>query len=746
MNKNLTLLTAFAAVGMLAACERPAAPDFTASQKVEVKILNSTEFQFLGGNKALLDTTKGDISDFFTTDPNGTVSISTTEDFDFGDLNDAIPVISVAPTTVNAEVGPLRLNEFSSDSGPDGLGKASFQQLTGLNPALVPAGTLIPAGGSPSPVNINLATNYLVSATIQSGSIVMTLNNKLGFNLNTVNVSVRSGTTTVGQINFTNLAHNTTQTSTLAIPNGTVLASINVSVSIAWNQQFTTANPDELIVQNVAGDALEASEVVAAIGPQSFSTGGKIVVAEDQFLFTQPGDYIEVESGTLDINRIANNMGLGIESFVLSLPSIRRPPYGVGDSLVIRFEGATALTSGRVIENFLIPLANTRIIAPNNEVTYSVAATTQDLRQGSNSTPATLRAADNVFASVGISDLAIRTAIGTIVTKSVDLNENDPTNGTNIDLFNDIEANVISLDGIDDLSDKIEGLQFTDARLAITYQTNIGIGAKVVGAFVGVDAKGQTLYLTGKSGSPLFVSSNPHTDLTANGTPLLASQMIQFELATSPDGSMVSGSIDFDNTNSTIIDFLNKLPVEIRFVGKAVINEDNERGQIQQPVRFEPQILVDIPLSIQTVTAAVYEDTLDVDLGDLPGPEEDQRLSSANITVNYVNKLPLEINIALDFMDENMVVLTSSPRVGQAATKLSAAPVDANGFVLPAGRSGQLVIELNQSQIDILNRTRHIGLRTSLLTTDNGAVRIRAQDGFSMSLNGSFSITSSFSN
>jgi hypothetical protein len=746
MKQHLALLLAVSSVGLLTSCEVPASPDFDASQKVEVKILNSTEFQFLGGKKALLDTTKGDISDFIKTDPNGTVSISTTEDFDFGDLNDAIPVISVAPTTVNAEVGPLRLNEFSSDSGPDGLGKASFQQLTGINPALVPAGTLLPAGGSPSPVNINLATNYLVSATIQSGSIVMTLNNKLGFNLNTVNVSVRSGSTTVGQLSFTNLAHNTVQTSSLVIPNGTVLASINVNVSIAWNQQFTVANPNELIVQNVAGDALEASQVVAAIGPQSFSTAGTIVVAEDQFLFTQPGDYIEVESGTLDINRIANNMGLGIESFVLSLPSIRRAPYGVGDSLVIRFEGATALTSGRVIENFLIPLANMRIIAPNNVVRYSVAATTQDLRQGSNSTPATLRAADNVFASVGISNLAIRTAIGTIVTKSVDLNENDPSNGTNIDLFNDVEANLITLDGIEDLSDKIEGLQFTDARLAISYQTNIGIGAKVVGSFVGVDAKGQTLYLTGKPGSPLFVSSNPHTDLTANGTTLSASQMIQFELATSTDGSMISGSIDFDNTNSTIIDFLNKLPVEIRFIGKAVINEDNERGQISQPVRFEPQILVDIPLSIQTVTAAVYEDTLDVDMAELPGPEEDTKLKTASITINYVNKLPLEINIALDFMDENFAVLTSSPRSGQAATKLSAAPVSSNGFVVPGGRAGTMVIELNQAQMDVLNRTRHIGLRTSLLTTDNGAVRIRAQDGFSMSLNGSFSITTSFSN
>jgi hypothetical protein len=133
-------------------------------------------------------------------------------------------------------------------------------------------------------------------------------------------------------------------------------------------------------------------------------------------------------------------------------------------------------------------------------------------------------------------------------------------------------------------------------------------------------------------------------------------------------------------------------------------------------------------------------------MADLPGPDSDTQLNSGSITINYVNKLPLEINIALDFMDENFAVLTSSPRSGQAATRLLASPVTTSGFVVPGGRAGTMVIELNKAQMDVLNRTRHIGLRTSLLTTNNGAVRIRAQDGFSMGLSGSFSITTSFSN
>src|SRR5690606_15233505 len=112
-------------------------------------------------------------------------SISTEEDFDFGDLNNAIPEVSVDPTDVNAEVGELNLGSFASDS-PDGLGRANFQQLTTLNPALFGPGTPLPGGASPFPVNIDVSTDYFVSATIKSGALSITLRNTLGFNLSTL--------------------------------------------------------------------------------------------------------------------------------------------------------------------------------------------------------------------------------------------------------------------------------------------------------------------------------------------------------------------------------------------------------------------------------------------------------------------------------------------------------------------------------------------------------------------------------
>jgi len=741
MRRQHNLLTAATVFGLLLACETPGEPNFTTSQKLDIQVLKSTEFQFLGGKKALIDTTKGDASDFFKTDPDGVVSISTEEDFDFGDLNNAIPVVSVDPTDVNAQVGELNLGSFASES-PDGLGRANFQQLTTLNPALFGPGTPLPAGQSPSPVNINVSTDYFVSATIKNGSLAVTLRNTLGFNLSTLTLQLRSGANVVGTFDFVNLNHNSTLTETLVVPANTVLTNINMNVSISWNAQNMSAQPQDLIVQDVKGVSLVASEVRAVLSSQEFSTSGSFDIDRNQFLFQDFNDYVELSAGTLNLEQLVNNMDITINDFILSFPNIRRAPYAPADSLFIRFTGTDRITARRVINNYTINMANLRLFAPNNKMFYNVYSITQDNQQGSGSASTTVNETDNVFARIAISNLTIRDVVGTIITKNVDLNDDDPSNGLNIDLFNDNEANLISLDGIEDLSDKLGGLEFLDARLAITYQTNIGVPAKIVGSFVGVDAKGEVLYLTGKSGTAFEVTTNPFPNFTSRGAVLNADQMIQFQLTVSPDGNMTNGTIQFDKNNSSIIEFLNKLPVEIRFIGKAVINENNQRGRIQQPVRFEPKILVDIPLSIQTITAAVYEDTLNTDMGTLPGPDDDTRLNSASINIIYVNRLPMEIDITLEFMDENYTVLTTAPRVGQAAIALLAAPVNTNGFVT-TGRSGTMAIQLNRDQMDLLNRVRYVGLRTGLTTTNNGAVRIRDVDGFTMGMNGSFTITTS---
>jgi hypothetical protein len=743
MRRSLHLgAVAIAAVTFFSQCETPSEPKFKTQQVLEVPILKSANFTFLGGKGALIDTTKGDIGDLLTIDANGLVILSKETEFEFGDLNDAIPEVSVDPTDVNAQVGDLNLGSFASNNA-DGLGRANFQQLTTLNPALFSAGTPLPGGSSPFPVNIDVSTDYFVSATIRNGALSITLRNTLGFNLSSLTMQLRSGNTVVGTFNFANLNHNSQLTETLPLAQGTLLADINMNVSIAWAAQQMQATPQDLIVQDVAGVGLTASQVVAVLPGQSFDTRGSFSVDPDQFIFGNMNDFIEMSGGALTIASLDNNMDITIADFILSFPTIRRPPYTPADSLVIRFTGPTRINARSSITNFVIPMANVRLYAPNNEVRYNLAAVTLNNQLGIGSTPSTVNSSDNVSARIRIENLAIRQAFGTIKRREVDLNDDDPSNGANIDLFNDNEANLIEIDGISDLSDKVGGLEFTDARFLISYNTNIGIGAKVVGAFVGVDSKGERVYLTGKTGSPYAVASNPFTNLTTNSIPLAASQMIQFELATSPDGSLVPGVIEFNKNNSTIIEFLNTLPTEIRFVGKAVINENETRGQIQSPVRFEPVILVDIPLAIKTVTAASYDDTLKADMGNLPGPDDDTRLNSGALEITYANRLPLQIGMELIFLDANFQPVTRTPLTGAQAHTIQAAPVGSNGFV-SGPRNGTLTITLNQSQLDVINRARHVALSASLLTTNSGEVRLRNTDGFSFGIKARFTLTSSY--
>ncbi|MEX0639376.1 MAG: hypothetical protein WD094_02865, partial [Balneolaceae bacterium] len=212
-----------------------------------------------------------------------------------------------------------------------------------------------------------------------------------------------------------------------------------------------------------------------------------------------------------------------------------------------------------------------------------------------------------------------------------------------LDLMNDLEAQIIEVEGLNDLSDQLEGIEFTNARLRIEFETNIGVPTEVVGSFMGV-AGGQNYFLAGKAGENTYAGTgNIPGGMLFDGTPLDSDQLIRFDIPPG-DGTLTTHVIEFDRDNSTIIQFLNRLPGEVRFIGKANLNSDDEVGVIVNPVRFEPTITVDIPLSIQTLTAAIFRDTTDQDMSDLPGDGDDSSIDEATLTIQYANGFPLEIS------------------------------------------------------------------------------------------------------
>ncbi len=719
----------------------PSKPDFTTSHAVEIPVINNRTFVFLGDSSgALIDTTKEDLDSLFTIANNGLVSISTEEEFDFGDLNDAIPEIDGSSTNFNAEVGELEIGSFASGNGGN-LGEANFQALTGLNPALISVGDPVPAQVIQPEVTIDLDTDFFTSATFKSGSLDIVITNNLGFNLDDINVTLVSDpnpgaggdefdvvTASSGTVN-----DNSSTTISLPFSNGDELANPQVRVSIEWsNGQNFQRSPESIVVNSASGNNLIASSVTANLESQDFNTSSTSSFSDTEFQFTDPSHYIELSAGQISVTNLVNNMGIGIETLQISFPNIRDDNFGEEDSLVINFPAIARNSSAADVNQ---DLTGYRIFALNNEVTYNIISATENTQTGPNAGPVTITENDDISASVDISGLTVGSAFGVVLSQSVLLGDNDPSNddGTEIlDVFNDIEADTTSIDGLDEFSDQIDGLSFTNPIINIDYSTNIGIETTIYAAMVGVDSEGNEVYLTGNSGSPNeVVAGDPITGLFANGEQLLPSELIKFSITNAPVGTTINDQISF-NTNTTNVDeFLNNLPSEIRFVGRAIVNESENVGSISTPLEFDPTLAVDLPLALQTEAGnpISFTDTTEFEV-DL---DEDQNFSEARFFMTYTNDLPLGIDVELVFADSLGNTLFTNNDIS-----LAAAPVNAATRFSAGGTEDVLIFELENNgginELDLLKETSDIIFTASIQTSGNEEVRLRASDSFTLSL------------
>ncbi|MGM0459911.1 MAG: hypothetical protein ACQERO_11255 [Bacteroidota bacterium] len=737
------LLYSFGAILLFAQCETPESPNFTLSSSVDSPVIANSSFQFYGGSNALIDTTNADLNNLFQVDSENFITLSQEESFDFGDIEDAVPGIQVAPTAIETEVGQIRLSSFSSQNGDGNVGSAGFEDLTGESPFLQ-QGNPIPGASSPVPVNVDLNTDYFVSAQVKDGAILFTLRNNLGFDLDELTLELYSGNTSLGVVTFANLTHESTQTERFDLTDsnqaGDVdLRDINVDIEISWTTQTMKDDPGDIIVKSVEGENLVASEVEAVVPQQDFRASGITSFSDDEFSFTDQEHYVEIKTGELVIDQIINSIDVDIENLQITFPGLRTPPYTEADSLIIAFNGVDKIerntTSGA---SRTVSLDDVRIYASNNQIDYNVYALTEDTQQSGSSDSRVIHETDHLNANVGLENLTIREAFGVIENKQVLLNTDVASDGATADIMSDIEAEVIEIDGIDDLSRRVQGIEFTRASLGILYQTNVEIPATIIGAFLGIDASGNHFYLSGAQGTETEVlPEDPTEKLVINGSPIPKENLIKFDIQSgeSPDDVL---SNTFNRDNSNITEFFNRLPTSIRFIGVANINSDGAAGRITNPVQFSPTLQVNIPLSLRAEQATVT-DTTSANLEDLPGPEDDSMLEDGSITIRYENGIPLGIDLHLDFLNEEGNSLTTLPVGNETPIEFKAAAIGSGGFTSEATED-YTVISLNRSQLDLLNQTKNIRLSAGLSSSEFREVRIRDTDSVSISLSGKFTI------
>jgi len=371
-------------------------------------------------------------------------------------------------------------------------------------------------------------------------------------------------------------------------------------------------------------------------------------------------------------------------------------------------------------------------------IDYNIFAITEDTQASAESDSRLINSTDKLNAEVGLKDLAIREVYGIVQNRRVLLNRDVASDGATAELMNDVEAEVINIDGIDEISRRLEGIEFTQASLNVFYQTNVNISTSVIAAFLGKDANGSEFFLKGEPGTPTEVLNSDQTEkLIQNGSPIAKENLIKFNIEgnQSPEDLL---TMRFDRSNSNITEFFNRLPVEIRFIGLADINKDGETGRITNPVEFSPTISLDIPLALRA-DGATFTDTTAANLNDLPGPGDDSVLEEGALKIHYTNGIPLGVNMRLEMLDETGTSLTSLPLSGGLPIEFKAAQTGINGFTETATEDFT-IISLNRDQLNLLNQTRDIRLTAGLSSSGTQEVRIRNTDDVSISITGNFVI------
>ena len=562
----------------------------------------------------------------------------------------------------------------------------------------------------------------------------------------------------IGEINNVEIPPQTSVTEIVALDGVGISNRISYDglASSPGTESPETVFSTDLIITDLDG-SVQLSSASSVLDPQDFSTSGEVEISEDDFILASMDHYVEIASGMLRIGDIVNEIDLDIDTLIISFPNIRADSDGTGtyapaDSLSFEFIGENRIRRGSdqhlgqpEVEQ---SLENVRIFAPGNKLEYNVVAITENTRNAvGDDTVRTVEASNRFIANVNIEDLEIRTAFGNVQTRVELLNDDEGDDGV-IDLYNDNEAEVTEFEDLDEISDRISGIHLANPGFDLIYDTNLGVKGTIIAAIVGIDKNGDEVYLSGKPGSDLEVTEeDDYQNLVSRGSQIDRSDLVKFEVDPVTQIGEVARSrvVRFDSESSNVADFLSNLPKEIRFIGKVVANPDGGEGFIVDPIEFNTNMGIDIPINLSTAegSPASIEDTVSVDLSDLPSPDDDPGLSEMTLYVTYENGLPFRTGFDLMFLDEQGRVLTTA--AGQPVETLDfeihGAQVDAVSRFVSQPHGDVAEITLTGEQLDYLYQTRKIKLLGELATSRDdisGEVKLRASDSITLKISASF--------
>ncbi len=519
--------------------------------------------------------------------------------------------------------------------------------------------------------------------------------------------------------------------------------SISARASSDGTNETVTLNADQGLAFSFDG-LVEIDRLTFTPGAETFNTSGTLDLNVDDVRFTSDADYVTLKSGALEITDLINGLDLSLERVDISLPDFRLPPYGVGDSLVICFQGSfdnpQAFKYRKIDRNegprdISVDLSDVRIYPRDNRLTYHIHATSEAA-----TSTRTITASDEISASIQVRDAEIGTVSAFIEPFATAVTD-DANGDGRLDVLDDAEAALTSLENLDDLANQdLDGLRFSGSEFTFNIQTNITTDMDLYAVLIGVTADGQTVYLSGKGPNAVSAADTMATGFTAGGAPVRPEDMIRLSIEGAPvPGKTVTRTVVLNASNSNVDAFISELPQEVRYVGKALVQAGGGHAVLAEPFELSASIGASIPLNIGG--DFTFSDEIDAnltDLSDLTDPSKDVVVEGATLRLSYENGIPLGLDARLEVLNDLGEVEVTFPTDGNPALRLEPAKTDANGTAAEM-RPGMIEIPVSEDELRKLSRGRQIRLVLGFETDAAGpSARLRTDDTVTLSLQGDF--------
>lgn len=507
-----------------------------------------------------------------------------------------------------------------------------------------------------------------------------------------------------------------------------------------------TVDPVSFAVSGEAAVGKKAGKTgKQAAGTVTFTEEGSFSLDLDEVSFDNADDYVALDGGHLVIQELINEWDVDFKRLSIIIPSLRTAPYGEDDGVQITFSQSKsaeddfhfpALKANETRRDIEIPLADLRLFPTDNKISYTVDGETEEVTGFGVIDPD-----DEIKGTLGIEDISFQKVQATVAATTVDLTADADDDGQ-IEIMNDAEAQIATIDGLDDLNDWFSSFELTGTQLELKIETNLPANAELYAAVRGESAAGESVYLRGRNDYSVRSGEVSDALFTGKTGPLNQSKLIKIPVESSADPTSTglrTISVVLDGNTSNVDEFLNTLPTEIRFIGRARINPDGPRRMaLTRPVELDASLEAYLPLKISG-EALTVNDTMEADFSDLKDATssgESLQFREGSLEVVYQNGFPVGANLKLEVLDADHRPIGVAFGGEESPITIEPASVE-NGYAAAAA-DGRIELNLTEDQLDILDRGRYLKHELIVRSDASSPVSLRADDHINLKVHGSF--------